>query len=64
MDEIRRGDVVTLRSGGPRMTVEAVQKLFGQPGLSAHCSWFDAQGVRHQGWFAVEALQKGASTES
>jgi uncharacterized protein YodC (DUF2158 family) len=41
---IRKGDVVTLKSGGPRMTVQSIGEP--RPGLPAnakwvHCIWFE-----------------------
>ena len=62
MAEIKAGDEVVLKSGGPVMTVETA----GQGRVS--CSWFDAEKRRHKEEFAVEAVklytgEKG-STES
>jgi uncharacterized protein YodC (DUF2158 family) len=50
------GDVVQLKSGGPKMTVEDV----GQNAIGADtvwCSWFDGN-KKVQGTFAPQALQK------
>lgn len=34
-DEIKPGDIVTLKSGGPKMTVSWIEEG------SAYCQWFD-----------------------
>ncbi|MEI9425547.1 DUF2158 domain-containing protein [Mesorhizobium sp. Cs1299R1N1] len=41
-DEIGVGSVVRLKSGGPHMTVSAVDKPYGVDALSAWCDWFIA----------------------
>lgn len=38
MDQIKKGDVVQMKSGGPLMTVTNI----GGNGDSAYCEWFDA----------------------
>ena len=38
-DEIKVGDVVMLKSGGPEMVVATILKG------SAHCYWFDDKGL-------------------
>lgn len=67
------GDVVSLKSGGPRMTVESVSEE-EDGAATAHCSWFarlthdpafpswDADGVRYastasHGVFGVDCLE-------
>ena len=40
-DAIKEGDVVTLKSGGPAMTVTSVGDRYGT--LSAWCAWFDGK---------------------
>lgn len=55
MDEIRPGDVVQLRSGGPNMTVTAVEDHYGTP--SAWCVWFE-KNKNHNGTFALVAVKK------
>jgi uncharacterized protein YodC (DUF2158 family) len=51
---IKVGDVVQLKSGGPKMTVTSL----GQDGgvLSAWCSWFDAKHKECSGVFPVTSL--------
>jgi uncharacterized protein YodC (DUF2158 family) len=40
--EMKPGDVVQLKSGGPKMTVVSVAKAAGGP-LYAECTWFGTQ---------------------
>lgn len=48
---IKQGDVVTLKSGGPKMTIQAeVKRDLWQ------CSWFD-EGELREGMFVTESLQ-------
>jgi uncharacterized protein YodC (DUF2158 family) len=47
------GDVVQLNSGGPKMTVEAVQS-----DGTLRCVWFHEDGKRDNGVFAQVALPK------
>lgn len=47
------GDVVVLRSGGPRMTVEKID------GTTAHCKWFE-KDKQKQGAFDAAMLASGA----
>jgi len=44
------GDVVVLKSGGPKMAVERVE------GLDAKCVWF-CEGIVHTGEFPVVCLR-------
>lgn len=53
---IQVGDVVTVKSGGPPMTVES---LFpGSPLGSAGTIWFDDDYALHRGTFALTSLVK------
>ncbi len=38
-EEIKVGDVVVLKSGGPRMTVRSVEPKNGHP-TTIHCMWY------------------------
>jgi len=46
------GDVVVLKSGGPRMTVEKVD------GTTVHCKWFE-KDKQKQGTFDAAMLASG-----
>jgi uncharacterized protein YodC (DUF2158 family) len=53
-NEIKVGDVVQLKSGGPRMTVNSIGNDNGV--MSAWCSWFDNKNVEKSGVFPVTSL--------
>ncbi|MBU9193624.1 YodC family protein [Burkholderia gladioli] len=56
------GDVVTLKTGGPRMTVTFVGAAGGESWVS--CQWFDASGEFRQQRFAVDAVVMEPTTIS
>jgi uncharacterized protein YodC (DUF2158 family) len=58
-DEIKIGDVVKLKSGGPDMTVNEIGKsgMTGEGPLAAWCSWFD-KGEEKKGTFPLTSLIK------
>jgi integrase/uncharacterized protein YodC (DUF2158 family) len=50
-DDLQIGDVVSLKSGGPKMTVDNVR------GNQAHCTWF-TDGKREGNWFEAATINK------
>lgn len=50
--EIKKGDVVELKSGGPKMTVD-----FENNGAQWNCKWFDGAELK-QGNFDITSLRK------
>jgi uncharacterized protein YodC (DUF2158 family) len=46
------GEIVRLKSGGPRMTVELIRKEGG----AVRALWFGEGSVRNEGWFPDETL--------
>ena len=55
MSEIKPGNVVQLKSGGPRMTVSAVYRnRDGVP--SAYCAWFNGEKAQ-QNSFPITLLK-------
>lgn len=57
MEEFRAGDVVELKSGGPRMTIQKIIDK-GQE-REALCWWFDeSKGKPSYGAFPLEVLKK------
>lgn len=55
----KAGDVVQLKSGGPKMTVEGYAAMIG----SVICTWFVA-GKKHQDTFEEGALQMWAEQKT
>lgn len=55
-DNIKVGDVVELKSGGPTMTVESIDKIPGQA-PAARCCWFVDDKPQTQ-LFALVTLEK------
>jgi len=56
--DFKIGDVVQLKSGGPRMAVSAI----GENG-SAHCEWFDKAKLLSAN-FAIEILEPAGDGDS
>ncbi len=56
MDEIKVGDVVELKSGGPKMTVSQVSTTMGSTTLKAWCDWFEGT-KKMQGSFPLTSLK-------
>ena len=55
--DFKVGDIVRLRSGGPRMTVEAIlPDMPGGPVVA--CSWFDENNQHHDRSFSPAALER------
>lgn len=53
------GDVVRLKSGGPRMSVDGVpDTVTAKDCVTVHTTWFDAKGDVKWGRFPVDALAK------
>jgi uncharacterized protein YodC (DUF2158 family) len=55
--KFKPGDVVQLKSGGPKMTVTTVDKAYLSNVLSAWVEWFDAKNEPKSNVYAVEALR-------
>lgn len=56
MAEIKAGDVVQLKSGGPRMTVSTVSTTMGGTTLHAWCDWFEGT-KKMEGHFPLTSLR-------
>jgi uncharacterized protein YodC (DUF2158 family) len=50
----KKGDVVQLKSGGPKMTITNPRQTDG----TVFCEWFDKDGDRQNGAFEPESLVK------
>lgn len=55
--KIEAGDVVTLKSGGPTMTVCRIVTDDEDEAVSAYCSWF-TEGHPYDGEFPLVALKR------
>lgn len=56
--DIKVGDVVRLKSGGPNMTVSQIDKVYDtDEHLSAWCSWFEGTKAMEK-TFSVVVLMK------
>ena len=53
------GDVVSLKSVGPPMTISDMKHIGGGTDVrrEAYCIWFDENYVLHQAWISLEALE-------
>jgi uncharacterized protein YodC (DUF2158 family) len=49
-EDLRPGQVVRLRSGGPTMAISAVERAY------ADCEWFDAENELHRERYSVVSL--------
>jgi len=52
----KEGDIVTLRSGGPKMTVRWVDTRQYSDVVEACCTWFDSKGEPREQTFALSQL--------
>ena len=60
MSEIKKGMVVRLKSGGPKMSVVRVSDCSedGAPELGAVCSWFDDKNKHTEKLFDAAILEE------
>lgn len=60
-EKIKAGDVVQLKSGGPKMTVKMVDRWGADDFDSAACDWFVTDGKggwkKEEGIYALTSLQ-------
>jgi uncharacterized protein YodC (DUF2158 family) len=58
MSEFKKGDVVRLKSGGPKMTIDNVDNYgtSNKPSIRAACIWFDG-GEKKEGNFSPETIE-------
>lgn len=55
---IKEGDSVRLKTGGPIMTVESIDEIVYPGNVQAKCMWFDAKDKLKSDFFAPSALKK------
>ncbi len=51
------GQVVRLKSGGPKMTIKGIEQYGSVPHDQAKCEWFDAANKRQEGVFELPTLE-------
>lgn len=56
-EQFKTGDVVQLKSGGPKMTVSQAGKAAMTGKLSVWCDWFDGT-KKMEGTFPPESLKR------
>jgi uncharacterized protein YodC (DUF2158 family) len=58
MPEFKKGDVVKLKSGGPKMTIDDISEYGSgnNSNMRAICIWFDG-GERNEGSFRLDTLE-------
>ena len=59
MNEIKSGDCVVLKSGGPLMTVKNVKDT-SNDGAGAVCIWFDDHSQPQQKVFSIVTLKRNS----
>jgi len=59
MSEIKEGDLVELKSGGPRMTVARIMDTeeTGEKEKTANCNWFNDKDVPQNASFPLSNLK-------
>jgi uncharacterized protein YodC (DUF2158 family) len=58
-DEFNVGEVVQLKSGSPKMTIESLGVEFQfSTTQGAHVAWFDEKNKPQNGWYALTSLKK------
>jgi uncharacterized protein YodC (DUF2158 family) len=58
--DFKPGDIVTLKSGGPKMTIERIYpRSSSNPEVIALCTWFDGAKSEHIEFYpeALKAVQ-------
>lgn len=57
---IKAGDVVRIKSGGPKMTVVRIWEQYGTvgaDGTKAYCQWFTNNGLLESQSFSIDTLE-------
>ena len=56
-DEIKAGDIVQLKSGGPKMTVSKIGNTLGGTVPHAWCDWFESS-KKVDSYFPLTSLKR------
>lgn len=60
MSNLKAGDVVRMKSGGPKMTIVRIWEQYGTVGADgpkAYCQWFTNNGLLESQSFAIDTLE-------
>ena len=57
---LKAGDIVRLKSGGPKMTVIDYEEAWS----SWQCTWFDSKNTRQTDHFATPLLERVEDTQN
>ena len=63
-EEIKPGDVIQLKSGGPLMTASSVGEAHMTGDMTVWCEWFDDKKQAQKGTFSLIAVKKVEPLES
>lgn len=63
MDQIKPGERVRVKSGGPEMTVEKIGKALRREGDHVWCQWFDENGLLKHGTFTLHMLEPARQSD-
>lgn len=56
-DQLKVGDIVTLKSGGPDMTIVEIGETYEGSSMQAWCSWFKSSNEPETKHFPLAALR-------
>jgi uncharacterized protein YodC (DUF2158 family) len=57
-EDIKKGDMVRLKSGGPTMMVDSVGSTEWTPDVRVWCEWFDDKNNAQSKDFAITSVEK------
>lgn len=60
--DLNIGDVVKLKSGGPKMTVTSFDQPYGSNIRQCRCTWFKSENEAMDKFFPIESLEKVKSS--
>lgn len=61
--DFKAGDIVVLKSGGPKMTIKSFEKDAFSKGTLVKCVWFDDNNKQKQKMFVPESLMQSLEND-